>query len=281
VQFRVTSAYDPLGRPLTFSWAFSDSTYATGKVVNKIFTDEGDYAGRLTVDNGNGSPQAGDYFVSVTNAVPTMTASMNAATVSAGTPATVTADIDDAGGDTLTLTISWGAGVPVDTVTCTATPCSISRSQTFYAPTTRKVLVTVNDGDGGVRKQTFTLTVVKIAVAIDYKPGSTVQTLGMSDPADETLAIAILGSATFNVAAIDLSSVRISDGIGSLVKRASATPLSDINGDGYSDRQLMFLRSALTAAGNLQNGPNVVLRITGKLLNTAAFEGTTAVSLLP
>lgn len=280
VQFRVVNAYDPLGRPLTFSWSFSDSTYATGKVVNKIFTDEGDYTARLIVDNGNGSPQGGDYFVSVTNAVPTMTASLSAAMVHAGTASTVTADIDDAGGDTLTLTINWSVGV-ADTVTCTSTPCSVARSRTFYEPANRKVVVTVTDGDGGVRKQTFLLSVTTIPVGLDYKPGSSVQTLSASDSSDASLAIAILGSATFNVASVDLTTVRISDGVGGLVRRAPGSALSDINGDGHADRRLTFLRSALMAAGNLVGGPDVVLKITGKLLNTAAFAGTTAVTLVP
>jgi hypothetical protein len=113
------------------------------------------------------------------------------------------------------------------------------------------------------------------AVRIDVKPGDGLPTIRLSSGG--TTAVAVLGSAAFDAAAIDLGSVFFA---GAPVARrgdgSAHAALADSDGDGRVDQVLHFE----TAALRLEAGA-VEATLAGRTLAGRAFSGSDVVRVLP
>lgn len=66
ITFSSAGSTDPDGDPLTFSWAFSDSTTATGASPTKSFSAAGNYSVTLTVSDGRGGTATAQAQITIT-----------------------------------------------------------------------------------------------------------------------------------------------------------------------------------------------------------------------
>jgi len=131
-----------------------------------------------------------------------------------------------------------------------------------------------------------------IRVPLDIKPGSCPNPLNVDSKGN--LPVAILGSEDFDVNAIDIASIRL-EGVAPI--RSSyedvATPVSDGNQcecntegpDGYTDLTLKFktreiVEALLIEHGELVDGEELVLTLTGELSDATPIEGTDCVLIL-
>jgi len=122
---------------------------------------------------------------------------------------------------------------------------------------------------------TFIAPQVVLTVAIDIMPGGNPNTINLR--AQGTLPVAILGSATFNVADVDPMSVSLA-GAG-VVMRKNGTPMvsfDDVNGDGFVDLVLHVAREML----QLKAGDTEAV-LEGKTYDGRTFQGRDSVRVTP
>ena len=175
------SASDPGADTLTFTWDFGDSSApATGLSVSHTYGDGGTYTVTLTVDDGDGGSDAGTIPVQVTNEGPTIDWISQDGPVPEVSPVNLSASASDPGADTLTYTWDFGDGSPTET--------GQSVSHAYADDATWHVVLTVDDGDGGVAAGSIDVVVTNLAPSITALVGDGAGVLG------ETLAFA--GAAT-------------------------------------------------------------------------------------
>ncbi|GII23142.1 carbohydrate-binding protein [Planosporangium mesophilum] len=68
-----STASDPDGDPLSYSWVFGDGGTATGAGASHTYTTDGQYTATVTVDDGHGNTATADVVVTVGNTAPTVT----------------------------------------------------------------------------------------------------------------------------------------------------------------------------------------------------------------
>jgi hypothetical protein len=108
-----------------------------------------------------------------------------------------------------------------------------------------------------------------LSVTIDVIPSGTLNRINMTAPNPITVPVAILGTAGFDVTTVEVASVRFGPG--------AAAPLTwsftDVNGDGFQDLRLRFLKSAtgFTCRG-VQDGV-----LTGETVTGRSITGTDTV----
>ena len=154
VDFDASGSTDPDGDALTFAWVFGDGTSGTGKTVSHKYAANGTYKVILTVSDGRGGVAAKEFDVAVSagaaNGVPT---AFLGYTSDANDPLTVHFDASgssDPDGDVLTF--AWDFGDTQTATTATAT-------HTYAVAGTYAVVLTVNDGRGGVKSVTVNIVV--------------------------------------------------------------------------------------------------------------------------
>jgi hypothetical protein len=126
-----------------------------------------------------------------------------------------------------------------------------------------------------------------IEVDIDIKPGSCPNPLNVKDKG--VLSVAILGTTAFNVFDIDVASIRL-EGISPI--RSSyedvATPFEgqicechELGADGYLDLTLKFaIQEIFKALGNVNDGDEVILTVSGNISDGRDFEGLDCVTII-
>ncbi|MGB9625547.1 MAG: PKD domain-containing protein [Phycisphaerae bacterium] len=156
VNFDAGGSTDPDGDSLSFAWVFGDGTSGTGKTVAHKYAGGGTYKVVLTVSDGRGGVATREFEVTVrsggtaANGVPT--ASLNYKS-DANDPLTVDFDASassDPDGDALSF--AWDFGDTQTATTATVT-------HTYAVAGTYAVVLTVNDGRGGVKSVTINIVV--------------------------------------------------------------------------------------------------------------------------
>jgi PKD repeat protein len=143
---------------LTFTWDFGDGTPTeTGETIDHAFSDEGTYTVTVVLDDGDGATDVDTLVIDIFNVAPEITSSAPAY-ASEAVLWSYQAVAVDPGDDVLTWTLGSGApdGMTLDPATGLMewTP---SYDQSLGGP--YSATITVEDGDGGLDSQTFTVTV--------------------------------------------------------------------------------------------------------------------------
>ncbi|MBF8267973.1 MAG: hypothetical protein HW388_1481 [Dehalococcoidia bacterium] len=166
VQLDASASSDPDNNTLTFNWtvvSFTGSaiTLSSSTVANPTFSalDDGVYALRVTVNDGNGGTASDDVQVTVNNVAPVVNAGADQ-TLPFGTLVNVSASFTDPGTkDTWTYSIDWGDGSPADTGSATvASP--VTGSHQYVVAGNQTITVCVTDDDLGNGCDSLTVTFI-------------------------------------------------------------------------------------------------------------------------
>jgi len=129
------------------------------------------------------------------------------------------------------------------------------------------------------------LPVVPLEVAVDVKPGSCPNPLNLKSRG--VLPVAILGSEAFDVAAIDIASIRLEgvtavrsaiEDVAAPVVDGNECDCSEAGGDGYADLVLKFktqdiVEALALIADDLASGDGLSLALTGNMGDGTPIEG--------
>jgi hypothetical protein len=151
--------------------------------------------------------------------------------------------------------IAWGIGAA--TTGSTNVQGAITGSRQLCVAGTYNVVLSVTDKDGGIGSDAVQVTVGYVNVGLDITPGTTPNPISLKNKGD--LPVAILSSATFDAATLDVSSIRLGDEQGSdtpvsTQKGRYTSRLLDVNGDGRLDMVVSFSVPALVANGDVLMG---------------------------
>lgn len=229
VSFDGSGSYHSKGSSYITEYAWDldgDNSYESfGINPSYTYCDNGVYSVKLRI-TGKCNQMAYDYMtVTVNNVAPAVDAGSDV-TVLSGDLVCFAGLFFDPGCDTWTIDWDFGGdGTALDTLT----PC-----HTFYTAGTYVVTLTVADDDGGVGTDTLTVTVLRIPVLIDIKPGSFPNSINLKS--NGKIPVAILCTATFDPSLIDPSTVRFGP--------SGASPIhwayEDVDQDGDLDLILHF-----------------------------------------
>ena len=171
----------------------SEGTLTTGNITaTHAYADDGLYTVTVTVEDDNGGIATDTFTVEVVNVNPTLDAGPDLTGIDEGTfialgPATFTdPGFDNPPGGTsedFTATINWGDGTvePAADITVTETPGSegvfttgtINATHAYADDGLYTVTVTVEDDNGGIATDTFTVEVVNVNPTLDAGPDQT------------------------------------------------------------------------------------------------------------
>ncbi len=143
ITFNATSAYDPDGSIVMYSWSFGDSATASGPIVNHTYASPGTYIVQLTVTDNHGASDTTSSSISVSspaNQPPSAMFSLSPAPPVVGTSVNFNATTStDPDGSIVSYTWSFGDGGSASGPTTT---------HTYAAPGTYIVQLTVIDNHG-------------------------------------------------------------------------------------------------------------------------------------
>jgi PKD repeat protein len=150
--FFTTVASDPNRHPMTYAWAFSDGTSATGARVVKTFATPGSYTATVTVSDSGGLTATRDVpFTVTTNSAPSVTVSSGLG-FSLASPATFGLRAAGVDPDKQPMTYRWSFS---DGTSATG----VAATKNFTTPGTYTATVTVTDTGGLTGSATVTMTV--------------------------------------------------------------------------------------------------------------------------
>jgi len=131
--------------------------------------------------------------------------------------------------------------------------------------------------DGTVRLQPI-ISEPTIPVIIDIKPESFPNSVNLKSKG--FLPVAILGSATFDVTNVDISTLLFGDPDGGTPLSPERSAFEDVSDDGFEDLSLKFSVADLVESGAL--GPDTIQGLlTGALLDATPFEGIDSIRIVP
>ncbi len=168
-------------------WTWGDGTSDVGTSLTHAYADQGTWTVTLTVDDGDTGQATQTMTVVTENVAPTITSTPPTNAVQ-GTLYTYQVVVDEPGDDVLTFTLapSAPAGMTIDAATGLI-EFTGTYAQSQGAPFT--IVVGVDDGEGGVDGQVYTLTVLSAdtdgdGIADDWE---TANGLDPNDPSDGNL----------------------------------------------------------------------------------------------
>ncbi len=226
--------------------AFGSSASATCSAP-----DNGSYAVRAKVRDKDGAATEYSGTVVAANVAPTVSAGAGA-TITSGDSFTLNGSFSDPGVNDhpWSYSIAWGAGSP--TVGSTNTEGAITSSRQYLKAGTYTVSLSVTDKDNGTGSANTSVTVQRLSVGLDIKPGDGTNPIKLNDKSNGDVPVAVLSSGSFDARLVDVASVRI--GGAAVDKKPNGTfqySYEDVNGDGQLDLVLHFALKDLTSVGGL------------------------------
>ena len=170
----------------TYAWTFGDGGNGSGVSPSHTYIDEGSYSVNLTVQNSVGSDNDGT-TANISNVAPTATAGSNKTTLNEGESVSFTGSATDPGvNDVLSYSWNFGDG---------GSSGSQNPTHLFADDGNFNVVLSVNDGDGGIGTDNIGITVnnippqnVDAGSNMTVNEGTTVLFSGSAtDPGDDVL----------------------------------------------------------------------------------------------
>jgi hypothetical protein len=228
-----SGSVDPDGIIVMYEWDLDDDgdyDDATGVTAEFTWDDNGSYTVGLMVTDDAGAIATDGAEVTVNNVAPTVDAGDDA-TVYSGETFSQDGSFEDPGSeDTHTATVDYGAGAGPESLALT--DHSFTLAQTYFATGSYVVTVEVVDDDGGVGVDEVEVTVLRLPVDLDIKPGSEPNSVNLKSKG--VIPVAILGSADFDVTTLDVTSLAFGPA-GATPAHKSGGHLEDVNADGLMD----------------------------------------------
>jgi hypothetical protein len=285
VQLDGTGSFDPNNDPLAYLWttdcpggSFDDDTSATPILtVDSVAPCPLECDVFLTVDDGNGGADSDTAMVTVEDTTdPDITCAADV-TVTCGEPTDPSATGSSTAVDDCDAVPEIASDDVVIPTTCPADPIQevIERSWTAV------------DDCGLESSCVQEITVLKLVLSLDIKPGSCPN--GFNPNSGGVLPISLLGTDTFDVSTVDLSTVLISradcptDAVTPIRSRFedAGTPFDGtpcdchtLTGDGLTDLSLTFKKRDVVQALGLEGmvaGDSVELILSGELNDGCSF----------
>jgi uncharacterized protein (DUF2141 family) len=282
VAFSGAASSDADDDMLTYQWTFAPGNTADGVTASWLYPDNGTFTTTLRVSDIFGAAMTASHTVVVQNVAPTVTSfGLNATTILSGQSVTATASFTDPGAldAPWTHAVSWGDTRTSNGSTSTQ-GTAIVASQQYLKAGTYVVGVTVTDKDGGSGTGTANLTVNRVGIEIDVRPGSNDNPISWSQPQSAKIPTAILGSASLNVRDIVVGSVVMGDfRVATKKSGAAMASYEDVNGDGRMDLVLHFERGTMAAEGSLLTS-TTTLELLADLTSGVQVRGSDRVRVL-
>lgn len=275
---------------LSYDWDFGDGTTGTGAQPAHAFPDDGTYSVRVRVTDGDGGVDSARTTVTVTNVAPAVSLGSDI-TAPFGDFLGFLARVDDPGRDAKwRYAADWGDGQQQVDSTDVIVP-GIAGYHHFNSQGTFRIVFTVTDKDGASGTDTVNVTVRTLSptgtLSIDLMPGTAPNRL--SAAATGVFPVAVLGTASFDVATLDPASALLGNNpvgyVSPLVNSAqcggACTRQQDVNGDGRVDLVLSFLAQDVVRGMVLEPQYRTLelmatVSATGQLLR-----GTDGITMLP
>lgn len=293
---------DPLDdvSTLDFHFEYGDpahSTWTQTGVTGQppfVYGDNGTYPVKLTVTDMLGLSGQATKDVFIANVAPSVNP-IGAGMIESGDAFNVVAHFTDPGAldAPWSWTVDWGDDDPITTGSTTDQNAPITTSKAYLVPGKYTVNVCVTDKDNGTGCTETSVTVKRMNLLIDIKPGSWPNSInvgtngsgkGKSGQSEGSVPVALLGSSKVDASKVDVASLRFGD----KNPPSSDTPvalktngtfmasLEDVNADGFLDLVLHFDRAALLGTGDLSIA-TVELWLTGVTADGRWFVGSDAV----
>ena len=278
VSFDGSASSDSDGSIVSFAWDFGDGGTGTGASPSHTYATAGNFTVTLTVtddDGATGQATSSAMISPVPNVAPTAHAGGPYSGTAGEAIAFDGSGSSDSDGSVVSYAWDFGDG---------STGTGASPSHTYATAGSYTVTLTVTDDDGATGQATASVSVVAApppppppppptgTVTIDILPGSSTNPFNMK--AKGTLPVAIMSSASFDAAAINLASVRLGS-VGIAVKNNGTfhAALEDVDRDGRRDLVIHVDRQALVSSGSVTRS-TIQLTLTGTTNSGAAFQGT-------
>jgi hypothetical protein len=198
----------------------------------------------MTVTDDDGGVGFDTLVVDVTNIIPEVTSLPDISIFSGGSVSAATKFTDVGVLDTHLASVDWGDGRSNDmTVSESGGSGSVTAEQTYLELGIFPVTVTVTDKDEGSQAITFAVTVTRLPVFIDIKPGSDDNPINLKSKG--VIPVAIISTPVAGVgfqpyAAQDTNPMTLQFGpAGATIVHDPGHP-EDVNGDGLMDLVIHF-----------------------------------------
>lgn len=230
----------------------------------------------MKVTDKDGDSDAKSFKVTVNNVPPTVNAGPPA-TIYSGQTYVLSASFTDPGvKDTpYTATINWGDGSPTQpgVVTASGGSGTVTGSHAYLLIGSHTVTVEVTDKDGGKGTGTVVVTVKRLPVKIDIKPGSFPNSINLKNKGNVPVGVftGTYQGISFDATTIERSSL---DFAGAPDLGIGKSP-QDIDGDGDLDMVFHFDTQKLNFTPASTQGT-----LTGKTTSGIYFEGSDSVRIV-
>ena len=234
--FDASGSYDPdPGDTLEYRWDFDadgiwDTGWSTNPIASNVWGDDWDGSAIVEIRDPYHATDTATAIVTVLNVAPSVEAGIDQ-TVYSGDVISFSGSFFDPGWlDTHTITWDFDDGG--------GTSGTLTPTYMYLLAGVYQITLTVVDDDGGVGFDTLTITVERIPVPIDIKPGSDPNSINPKSKG--VIPVAILHDETFDPALVDPGSVRFGPNQAEPVHWA----YEDVDHDGDIDLILHFKTQA-------------------------------------
>jgi probable HAF family extracellular repeat protein len=254
VAFDGSASTDADHDALSYTWDFGDKSapvFSWSPTASHSYADNGSYTATLTVTDSHGAASTVTVPVVISDLAPAVTVGP-ATTITSGDVYTLDGSFSDPGVNDRpwSYAVNWGTGLP--TAGSTSAQGTITASTRYLAAGTWTVTLDVTDKDHGIGSASTTVTVLRLEVGLDIKPGDVARFIKLNDRSHGDVPVAVLSSSSFDAHLVDVSSVRI--GNAAVAKKHNGTYMAsyqDVNRDGRPDLVLHFNLWDLISLGEL------------------------------